>query len=141
MAKNQPKLNPNELKILTKLAEEYDSSGWEETGYFAFGPLSHATRLNRKQVRLACRSLARKGLAKYMRGLVDYDGVPAGAGYGATLEGAAYISPCDVCKKLAHYDFTVDSGGKHEWETGYDKKTATRHRFCEEHYKDNQKTL
>jgi hypothetical protein len=42
----------------------------------------------RTAVRRACRSLARKGLAEYHKGLWTMDGVPGGAGYAATMAGA-----------------------------------------------------
>lgn len=104
-------INENERKILEAMSESYDSSGWDETGYFPFNSLMGLTKLDRKIVRRACRSLARKGLAKYLRGLWNDDG-PAGAGYGATREGAALISPCDVCGDLATQDYFADSEGK-----------------------------
>lgn len=50
------------------------------------------------KVRIYVRSLARKGLAEYVRGLFTEDGEVAGSGYSATYEGALLISPCRKCK-------------------------------------------
>jgi len=124
------KLTENERKILEVLAEDYDSSGWDETRFWSFAPLERKTGIERRKVRLACRSLARKGLVKYLRGLVDQDGMMAGAGYGATKEGAAFINPCDKCKELATYDW---------WEKDGQQVLSTEDgsihiRLCEEHH-------
>jgi hypothetical protein len=78
------KLNLNERKVLRRLAREF---GYDAP-YFPFGPLMRATGLTRKEVRRACRSLTRKGLAQFGRGLWDDDGHPAGSGYAATFAGA-----------------------------------------------------
>jgi hypothetical protein len=77
-------LNPNETKVLVELA---DLHGYEECCYSGFDPLARETGLDRKVVRRACRSLARKGLAEYGRGLWSEDGEPAGSGYAATRAG------------------------------------------------------
>lgn len=125
------KLTEIEKKVLEVLAEDYDSSGWDETGFWSFDPLEKKTGIERRKVRLACRSLARKGFAKYMRGLVNLDGEMAGAGYGATEQGAALITPCDICGKLAHYDYPVNEKG----EADHFGKDTRRVLECEEHYK------
>lgn len=80
-----PNLNPHERKVLKFLAENF---AWGESGVFPFAPICKATRLDRKSVRRACRSLARKQLAEFYRGLWFEDGGPAGAGYSATKAGA-----------------------------------------------------
>ena len=79
------KLNDTERAVLTVLAE--DSGGDEEHSYLSFAPIMEVTGLPRKRVRRACRSLARKGLAAYGRGLFCDDGLPYGAGYRATTAG------------------------------------------------------
>ena len=79
------KLNDSETKVLAALVE---ASGYEGFGYLGFASLSSETRLDRKKVRRACRSLARKGLAEYGRGLWTEDGELAGSGYAATPVGA-----------------------------------------------------
>lgn len=129
----QIKLNDNERKILEIMAESYDSSGWAETGYFHFKGLEKQTKLDRRHVRLACRSLARKGLAEYLKGLWSEYG-PAGAGYGATEKGASFISHCDNCDKLNHYEYDVDiKTGKHTFLSSEDKDVV-HIKECEEHY-------
>lgn len=76
------KLNENERRVLEALA-----MGGEDFGCFPFDLLAEDTGLDRKQVRRACRSLARKGLAEYHRGLWTEDGEPAGSGYCASAAG------------------------------------------------------
>lgn len=53
-----------------------------------------AERLNAMEVRLGCRSLARKGLAEFGKGLWDDEG-PAGSGYCATKQGRASLASAD----------------------------------------------
>jgi hypothetical protein len=118
------KINDNERKVLEKLAEDWHPDEW---GAYSFAPLSRITKLEVKQVRRACRSLAKKGFAKYERTLVDMDGVPAGAGYRATEEGAALITPCDLCGSRATFDYHVDKKGEFAWD-------GRRVRECEVHY-------
>lgn len=80
-------LNPAEKKVLGFLAETYS----EDFGYTGFSWISKRTRLPRNKVRLACRSLKRKGFAKFSSGLWNDDGQPAGSGYSASREGVAFI--------------------------------------------------
>jgi hypothetical protein len=91
-------LNANEAKVLVELASRYSYEGF---GYSGFTPISVETGLDRKAVRRACRSLARKGLAEFGRGLWTEDGEPAGSGYAATKQGAERAKdiprPCDGC--------------------------------------------
>lgn len=91
------KLNETERIVLSILAGAYSS-------YDGFCCLSFAGILEdkrcgplatRRAVRLACRSLARKGLAQYQRGLWREDGEMAGAGYGVTRAGAELVSTFD----------------------------------------------
>jgi hypothetical protein len=57
-----------------------------------FDMVVERTRLSRAEVRRHCRSLARRGLARYERGLWSEDGDrPRGAGYGPTKAGVAWI--------------------------------------------------
>lgn len=81
-------LNESEHKILKALAAAEEYEGF---GYYGFQSLILETGLERKQVRRACRSLARKGLAQYGRGLWTEDGEVAGSGYCATKAGAELI--------------------------------------------------
>lgn len=85
----KPALNANEDKVLRALIGFYD----EEAPYVHFAHLTKRTRLNRKAVRRACRSLKRKGLAEYERGLFTADGDPFGAGYAASDAGLEYFEP------------------------------------------------
>jgi hypothetical protein len=122
-------INPNERAVLEILAEAYAPEEW---GAYGFKGLSQTTKLDVKIVRRACRSLARKGLSVYERTLWNDDG-PAGAGYRASEQGAALISPCDICGKLATYDYEVDENGK----PSYDDQDGRHVRECETHYKQS----
>lgn len=63
-----------------------------EEGYcMYFRSIASHTKLEERQVRLACRALKRKGLAEYVRGLFDDDGMVAGSGYAATDAGRKLI--------------------------------------------------
>lgn len=73
-------MNAAEKRVLRFLVDQ----GGE---YFSFAPIMLETRLSRKVVRLACRSLARKGLASFRNGLWTEDGDLYGSGYTATEAG------------------------------------------------------
>lgn len=77
------RLNANEEKVLAALAASYS----EDFGYIGFAGVSRRTRLSRREVRRACRSLTRKGLAQFARGLWTENGRTAGSGYAATKAG------------------------------------------------------
>lgn len=77
-------LNSNERKVLRFLVRGRDYYCDYDFLYFSFRPIARSTKLKREDVRRACRSLARKGLTQYCRGLWSEDGVPGGAGYSAT---------------------------------------------------------
>lgn len=81
------KINPIEQRVLWFLAETWGDEG----GYWSFSGICSNTQLERKQVRRACRSLARKGLAEYLQAGWGDDG-PAGAGYGSTEAGRTYAA-------------------------------------------------
>jgi len=74
-----------ETKVLALLA-----SGSEDFGIMCFSEIAYFIKLNRSEIRRACRSLKRKGLAEFHRGCWTEDGVPAGSGYGATKLGRDY---------------------------------------------------
>lgn len=78
------RLNPYERKVLRFLAARFS----DDMGFYGFAGITRGTRLNRNTVRLACRSLTRKGLARFARGLCDDDGDFRGSGYAATALGA-----------------------------------------------------
>lgn len=82
-------VTPVERKVLTALVRSYSS--YEDFCFSGFKSLCSRTRLDRKRVRRACRSLTRKGLAQFARGLWTEDGEPAGSGYAATKAGAEII--------------------------------------------------
>ena len=81
-------LNENETKVLTYLREESMPDG---EYCLPFDWISDGTTLDRKAVRRACRSLARKGLAGFYRGLMDDDGKVAGSGYSITFAGEDFV--------------------------------------------------
>jgi hypothetical protein len=76
-----PKLTAIERAVLDSL-----SDAGEERCY-AFAPICQHTGLERSVVRRACRSLKRKGLARFETGLWTEDGEPRGSGYGLTRAG------------------------------------------------------
>jgi hypothetical protein len=82
------KITEAEKKCLEVLVEYYGSY----EGEFCL-PFKHICPegMELKKVRRHVRALARKGLAKFYRGLMDDDGMVAGAGYSATEEGANLI--------------------------------------------------
>lgn len=124
-------LNEKELVVLRALAEVYVPDEWRA---YAFKGLASKVNLEIKEVRRACRSLTKKGLAAYERSLWSDDG-PAGAGYRATEEGAAFISPCDVCGLRATYDYTLDDRGLSPWDKGFSEENSRHIQECDDHYK------
>jgi len=81
-------LNEAEKQVLAFLA-----TGSEDFGVYSFDPIARHTKLDRKAVRRACRSLKRKGLTEFHFGCWTEDGEPAGSGYGATKDGHALADP------------------------------------------------
>ncbi len=79
-------INDNERKVLAALVDAY--STYEDFCFKGFAGIMSFTGLDRKTVRRAARSLARKGLAQYGRGLWTEDGEMAGSGYACTKAGA-----------------------------------------------------
>lgn len=75
------RLTPNERTVLCALA------GVGLDLCLPFRPLMDETKLTRSEVRRACRSLSRKGLASFSKGLWTDDGEPAGSGYGLSFAG------------------------------------------------------
>lgn len=82
------KLNPNERKVLKALAASYEYEGF---GFLSFAMIRMRTRQPRPLIRRCARSLARKGLAEYGRGLWTEDGEVAGSGYCCTPAGAKLL--------------------------------------------------
>lgn len=83
MTSDIPRLNSNEIKVLAALVSVSD-------GFLTFRGISQRTRMDRRTIRRACRSLTRKELAQYGKGLWTEDGEMFGSGYAATRKGAAY---------------------------------------------------
>jgi len=80
-------VSPTEQKVLASLAARFVEDGC----YIAFATIQRETKLERSVVRRACRSLTRKGLAVFGKGLWTEAGEPRGAGYSATKEGVAAV--------------------------------------------------
>jgi RIO-like serine/threonine protein kinase len=76
-----------EQKILLALSE-----GSEDYGHYPFDFLTKRTGIERRQVRVDVRRLARKGLTVFGRGLWNDDGELAGSGYAITQAGRAALS-------------------------------------------------
>lgn len=57
------------------------------------------------EIRSACQRLALLGLAVYRRGLMDEDGIPAGSGYAATMQGRALIRRASLRLAAVQSDF------------------------------------
>jgi len=76
-----------EAKVLAVLQKQSD-----DFSYLSFNMIGALTDLDRRTVRRACRLLARKGLARYGRGLWTEDGEPAGSGY-AAVPNSESVSP------------------------------------------------
>lgn len=77
-------INENEKKVLTVLSAETDTLG-ERCIYFSL--IEYESKLTTKEVRKACRSLRKKGLAYYYRGLMNDDGEVGGSGYCISQKG------------------------------------------------------
>lgn len=85
-------LNANERAVLVAMADY-------GVGYFMnFHYFADKTKLDRKAVRRACRSLSRKGLSAFRIGLWSEDGEPAGAGYGITEQGSLALASLEVAQ-------------------------------------------
>lgn len=95
-----PNLTEKHRKVLRCLADDYSSDGM---GFSGFAAIMAETKLDRRDVRLACRHLTRKGLAQFGRGLWTEDGEPRGSGYAATRAGAdldkSFPRACEDCGK------------------------------------------
>jgi DNA-binding MarR family transcriptional regulator len=74
------KISEREKACLTYLLTLYGYD--QDCTYFRY--IAKNTGLEERQVKRSVRSLARKGLAEYVRGLFDEDGFVAGSGYRAT---------------------------------------------------------
>lgn len=74
-----------------KVLAAFTDSG-RDFSFACFSVLMERTKLPRREVRVICRRLARKGLAQYGRGLWTEDGEPYGSGYAITEAGRLALS-------------------------------------------------
>lgn len=82
------RVSDRELKALTALYSTwYRGEAW----CLYFKTIAEQSGLEPHTVRRTVRSLARKGLAEYQRGLFTDDGMIAGSGYACTKAGADLI--------------------------------------------------
>jgi DNA-binding MarR family transcriptional regulator len=85
---DQPtKLSEREKLCLQTLAMLSSESEYGDDMCTYFRVIAEQSGLEEKQTRRSVRSLVRKGLAKYVRGLFDEDGMVAGSGHCLTPEG------------------------------------------------------
>lgn len=78
--------------VLECLWREAHWSPWGPTEVsFHFSVIMRETGISRDYARAACRSLTDRGLLQYRTGLFTDDGMTAGAGYGLTDDGIAYL--------------------------------------------------
>ena len=126
-------LEKNELLVLKAMSSQDDYM------YNSFRGIQYSIDedIEIKDIRKACRSLAEKGLAHYMNGLMDEDGKVAGSGYQCTDEGKALVSPCDFCSRASFYDYKVDKDGEF---TPY-TKDAKEVQECELHHGYSKKEI
>lgn len=96
-----PRLSANDEKVLRFLADQS-----VDFGVYPFDPLAEQTGLSRREVRLSCRKLARKGLTEFHRGCWTDDGEPAGSGYDATTAGR------DLIRARTTLDSIADDAGR-----------------------------
>jgi hypothetical protein len=109
MKNDSVRINDNERRVLSFLDAETDH--WAEN-CITFSWIADDTKLGLKEVRRAARSLRRKGLAEFHRGLMTEDGQVAGSGYCISKAGQALLHPCDICGAEAQYEYE----GKRECE-------------------------
>lgn len=83
-----------EVQVFEYLAEAYLHDG----NCYPFNALALNLGLTRRQVKRACRRLARRGLAECVNGLFNDDGETAGSGYCCTPAGHSYYQ--DVIDSL-----------------------------------------
>jgi DNA-binding IclR family transcriptional regulator len=86
----EPSITTRELPVLRALAASY--SEYEDFYFQNFKSICRRTKLPRAEVRRCARSLARKGFAKFGKGLWTEDGELAGSGYGCTKAGVAALT-------------------------------------------------
>lgn len=80
------RISDRERKVLAALAD-----CGEDFGYLSFATIARRSGIEPGNARRVTRSLARKGLAEFGKGLWTDDGRPAGSGYCATEAGRALV--------------------------------------------------
>lgn len=90
MTTPEPTISENQLKVLQVLGEHFSA----DANCLYIRTIAKEAKLEQRIARIAVRALARKGLAQYVRGLFDDDGMVAGSGYCATREGAMVVNGC-----------------------------------------------
>lgn len=85
------KLLPHHLRVLRMLAEMTRPDG---ELCVSFSRFAQRPGVERTEIRRVTRSLARKGLAEYHRGLITESGDLAGSGYCISRAGLAYLAEC-----------------------------------------------
>lgn len=90
-------LSKKEWRILTALQDLSSGDYAMEGSCFYFRTIAKEAKMRKNDTRLACRSLTRKGLAMYERGLInENDGMMAGSGYRATEAGLTLMEENDT---------------------------------------------
>lgn len=91
---NGVRINENERKVLEVLEANTRRDG---EMCISFSYIEGETKLGLKTIRKACRSLARRGLAQFFRGLMTEDSEVAGSGYCISYDGELFLKPCIDC--------------------------------------------
>lgn len=89
------KVSDREKKVLQVLADAFPN---DEANCLYTRHVAKETGLTIPEARRSLKALVRKGLAQYVRGLFDEDGMVAGSGYCATMDGALLLNACTDCK-------------------------------------------
>lgn len=87
-----PTVSKLELRALEVLSDHYNSEG----NCLYFKTIASLSGIEPKKVRRVVRSLARKGLAEFTRGLFDDEGNVAGSGYCCTPAGKTLFEAIDA---------------------------------------------
>lgn len=91
------RLSNKEMRALLALQDLANGNYAMEGSCFYFRTIAKEAKMRKNDTRLACRSLARKGLAIYERGLIsEQDGKMAGSGYRATEAGRTLADEQDT---------------------------------------------
>lgn len=88
-------VSDRERAVLKELAEYWN----HDSNCLYTRTVAKEAKITEAQARRALKALVRKGLAEYVRGLFDEDGMVAGSGYCATYEGALLVNGCVDCHK------------------------------------------